>query len=102
MQVAEEAVLPPVKGKNATGAATPMFTPTMPASTSCLNLRTAAPDSVKIDAPLPKRLLFTASIASSSVSTWISDSTGPKISSRASSISGVDARENRRTDEAAL
>ena len=92
----------PENGKNATGAATPMFTPTMPASTSCLKRRTAAPDSVKIDTPLPKREPFTASIASSSVSTWISDSTGPKISSRATSMSGPHAVEHRRADERAL
>src|SRR5215218_2696476 len=71
----------PENGKNATGAATPMFTPIIPASTSCLYLRTAAPDSVKIDVPLPKRLLLTSSIASSSDPARTIASSGPNTSS---------------------
>src|SRR5919108_5445244 len=71
----------PENGKNATGAATPMLTPTIPTSTSWRKWRTAEPDSVKIDTPLPKRLALTISIASSSESARPTDRTGPKIPS---------------------
>jgi hypothetical protein len=43
----------------------------------------------KIDAPLPKRLRLTTAMASSSDLVRITDRTGPKTSSRATSISGV-------------
>jgi hypothetical protein len=43
-----------------------MFTPIMPASTSWRKRRTAAPFSVKIEVPLPKRERLMIAIASSS------------------------------------
>ena len=44
---------------------------------------------MKIDVPLPYRVPFTMSIACSSESAWMTVSTGPKISSCATSMSGV-------------
>jgi hypothetical protein len=43
----------PEKGNHATGAATPTFTPSIPASTVARNCRAAPPDVVKITAALP-------------------------------------------------
>ncbi len=46
-------------------AGTPTLMPTMPAFTRCLNSRAAAPDRVKIAAPLPKAERLARSIAAS-------------------------------------
>ena len=43
----------PVNGKKDIGAATPMFTPIIPACASWRNLRIAPPEVVKIEAALP-------------------------------------------------
>jgi hypothetical protein len=46
----------PLKGKQAIGAATPIFTPMLPAGTSERNFGVAAPLDVKIGAELPREL----------------------------------------------
>ena len=66
-----------------------MFTPTIPHSIRDAYSRADFPSLVKIEVVLPNFELFTSSIASSSVFTRITDSTGPKISSFAMVISGV-------------
>ena len=65
-----------------------MLMPTIPASTRDEYSRAAFPLPVKMDVAFPKRELFTSVMASSSVFTRITESTGPKISSRAMVISG--------------
>ncbi|EDT42479.1 hypothetical protein BamMEX5DRAFT_1709 [Burkholderia ambifaria MEX-5] len=57
-----------------------MLMPTWPTSISLWNLRAAAPLCVKMPTPLPIGFALTSAIASSSVSTSITTSTGPKIS----------------------
>ncbi len=53
----------------------------MPTSTSFWKRRAAPPSLVKMAVPLPYRLVFTSSTASSYVAARTTDSTGPKISS---------------------
>ena len=55
--------------------------PTMPTWISFSKRRAAPPDSVKIAVPFAYGFAFTSAIASSSVSTRSTISTGPKISS---------------------
>ena len=50
--------------------------PACPTSTSCVNLRAAAPERVKIAVPLPYGLALMRAMASSRVSAWSTCSTG--------------------------
>ena len=54
--------------------------PIMPTLTPRWNRRAASPLEVKIAVPLPYGLALTIAIASSTVSTRSTESTGPKIS----------------------
>jgi hypothetical protein len=53
MHVAKETALPPVKGKKAIGAVTPMLTPTLPAAAAFRNSRAACPLAYWIWGPIP-------------------------------------------------
>src|SRR6266704_4222814 len=63
--------------------------PIMPTLTPRWNRRAASPLDVKIAVPFPYGLALINAIARSTVSACSTDSTGPKISSRYTSISGV-------------
>src|SRR5580698_9141904 len=63
--------------------------PIMPTLTPRWNRRAASPELVKIAVPLPRGLELTSLNASSTSSTRTTESTGPKISSRYTSIVGV-------------
>mmetsp|Transcript_20782 Transcript_20782/g.46535 ORF Transcript_20782/g.46535 Transcript_20782/m.46535 type:complete len:389 (-) Transcript_20782:258-1424(-) len=64
------------------------FTPICPASTSCTNLRAAAPERVKIAVPFPYGLALISAMASSRFSAGKTCSTGPKTSVLYKSILG--------------
>ncbi len=72
----------PEKGKNAMGAGTPTFIPTMPALTRFLNVLAALPSPVNRTAAFPKPLRLQASMPWSRLSVRTTERTGPKISSR--------------------
>ncbi|MNN93843.1 hypothetical protein D3C81_2123710 [compost metagenome] len=69
-----------MKLKNGTGTGIGMLIPTWPTSISFWNLRAAAPLWVNRPVPLPNGLALTRAMASSSVLTSSTTSTGPKIS----------------------
>ena len=79
----------PLNGKNAIGPATPMLMPSMPAWICSRKCRAAAPESVKMEQALPNCEPLVNAMASSSVFVRTIDSTGPKISSRATRMSPV-------------
>ena len=75
--------------------------PSIPAWMRSQKMRAAAPDCVKREAVLPYRLRFVNVIAASRSGARITLTTGPKISSRPTKISGVTFVEDRRPEEAA-
>src|SRR5262245_14012673 len=79
----------PPKEWYAIGTGIGTLTPIMPTVTSRWNRRAASPLAVKTAVPLPYGLALMSAIASSRVSTRVTTSTGPKISSRYASISAV-------------
>ena len=92
----------PVKGNHAMGAGTPTLMPIIPALKYCLNCRAAHPLRVKMEAPLPYTQSRPMASASSRSSARTTESTGPKISSRATRISGSNMVEHARADHEAV
>src|SRR3954463_2977904 len=72
----------------ATGAGTPTLIPIIPVCALALNSRAACPDLVKIEEELPYSEAFTTSRASYKFFALTTDSTGPKVASRAMRIEG--------------
>ena len=79
----------PPKPNGSRGTGTPMFTPHMPASTRSITRRATSPLEVYTLDALPYGFAFSISIAVSRFGTRTMLMTGPKISSRAHAISGV-------------
>ena len=89
VEVAEEVSFHPENGKKATGAATPMLTPTMPGLDLVAIMAHGGARLSEDRGAVPEPAALTISIAWSSVGALITDNTGPNTSSCAISISGV-------------
>ncbi|MCY1448411.1 hypothetical protein D9M71_650740 [compost metagenome] len=72
----------PVKENSGTGTGIGTLMPTWPTSISSWKCRAAAPERVKRAVPLPLGLALIRAMASSMVAACMTQSTGPKTSSR--------------------